>query len=152
MDTESQFPRMARFAAVGFSIGNYGYIGTGINFNNATSYFADFWEYDPSINTWTRKADFGGGAQGAAFGFSIGTKGYIGGGQTGSPTFWEWDQASNVWTQKTNFTLGSRTTGVGLAINGKGYMGTGSGQADMWEYDTTLNAWTQKANLPSNGR
>ena len=38
----------------------------------------DFWEYDPSTNTWTQKADFGGTARNWAVGFSIGNKGYIG--------------------------------------------------------------------------
>ena len=41
----------------------------------------DFWEYDPVLNTWTQKADFGGAARGDAVGFSIGDKGYIGHGR-----------------------------------------------------------------------
>jgi hypothetical protein len=43
------FPGTARNNAVGFSIGNKGYIGTGSN-------TADFWEYDPITNNWTSKA------------------------------------------------------------------------------------------------
>ena len=42
----------------------------------------DFWEYNPSTNTWTKKADFGGVGRVAAVGFSIGSKGYLGTGQT----------------------------------------------------------------------
>lgn len=64
-----------RRGAVGFSIGNKGYIGTGYS---GVSYKTDFWEYDPILDSWTQKADFGGGARYHATGFSIGNMGYIG--------------------------------------------------------------------------
>ena len=41
----------------------------------------DFWEYDPTTNTWTQKANFGGTPRDGAVGFSIGSKGYIGTGE-----------------------------------------------------------------------
>ena len=63
-------------------------MGTG-DIGAANEYFADFWEYDPSTNVWTQKADFGGGARSGAVGFSIGSKGYIGTG--GANDFWEYD-------------------------------------------------------------
>jgi hypothetical protein len=44
---------------VGFSIGNKGYLGTGLD-HDYPSYKKDFWEYDPVANAWTQKADFGG--------------------------------------------------------------------------------------------
>ena len=43
--------------AVAFSIGSKAYIGTG---QDDSSYYKDFWEYDPATDTWTQKADFGG--------------------------------------------------------------------------------------------
>jgi hypothetical protein len=52
-----------------------GYVGTGAGYNGAT---ADFWEYDPVTDTWTQKADFGGGIRRDAIGFSINGKGYLG--------------------------------------------------------------------------
>ena len=58
--------------AVGFSIGNKGYVGTG--YDNNINYHNDFWEYDPATDTWTQKANFGGGARYGAVGFSIGTR------------------------------------------------------------------------------
>jgi len=39
-----------------FSIGNKGYVGTGDGYGG---YVTTFWEYDPSIDVWTQKADFG---------------------------------------------------------------------------------------------
>jgi N-acetylneuraminic acid mutarotase len=94
--------------AVGFSIGNKGYVGTGTD--DGTTLYKDFWEWDQATNTWLKKDDFGGKARGGAAGFSIGNKGYIGIGGTGSTyldstfqDFWEWDQATNLWIIKTHF-------------------------------------------------
>ncbi len=56
---ETNFGGTARALAVGFSIGNYGYIGTG----NAGGNTKDFWQYNPADNTWTQKADYGGAAR-----------------------------------------------------------------------------------------
>jgi hypothetical protein len=47
---------VGRDGAVGFSIGNKGYIGTG---SNGTTYLNDFWEYDPETNVWIQKASVG---------------------------------------------------------------------------------------------
>ena len=67
----------------------------------------DFWEYDPATDTWTQKANFGGGARTGAVGFSIGTKGYVGTGIDANDLlrkdFWEYDPVTNKWTRKANF-------------------------------------------------
>src|SRR5436190_787996 len=98
--------------------------------------------------TWTKKADFGGGARSGAVGFSIGNKGYIGTG--GDKDFWEYDPASNTWMQKADFGGTARGGAVGFSIDGKGYIGTGSigvnsYKKDFWEYDPVTNVWSQKA-------
>src|SRR5713101_1775958 len=103
---KADFGGAARIAAVGFSIGSKGYIGTGEIFGSTLG-TKDFWEYDPATNTWTQKADFGGTERSYAVGFSIGSKGYIGTGLDQSVTirndFWEYDPATNSWTQKADF-------------------------------------------------
>ena len=71
---KADFGGTGRWGAVGFSIGNKGYIGTG--WDNGPH--QDFWEYNPSTDAWTQKANFGGTARYGAVGFSIGNKGYIG--------------------------------------------------------------------------
>jgi hypothetical protein len=79
--------------AAGFSIGNKGYIGTG----ETDIFYKDFWEFDPTANTWSQKSDFGGGTRNQAAGFSIGSKGYIGTGCVGSECFrdfWEYTPAT----------------------------------------------------------
>lgn len=85
-----------------------GYIGLGhINAVSNVSY-QDFWEYDPSTNTWTQIADFGGGLQRYhSIGFSANGKGYVGLGREEDGDYendlWEYDPLSNTWLQKTNF-------------------------------------------------
>src|SRR5687767_15072247 len=134
---------VARKDAVGFSIGNKGYIGTGYGCDSVCAFRADFWEWDQGTNVWTQKADLAGGPRAYAVGFSVGTKGYIatGSGIWAGPDLWEWDQATNMWTQKANFSGGNRENAVAFSIGTKGYIGTGmdpvsySFMQDFWEYD-----------------
>jgi subtilisin family serine protease/N-acetylneuraminic acid mutarotase len=158
---KADFGGTARSGAVGFSIGNKGYIGTGDlgTGNSGTTGAKDFWEYDPAVNTWTQRTDFGGTGRSNAVGFSIGGKGYIGTGydNTSSSTkdFWEYDSAANTWTKKADFGGGLRSGATGFSIGSNGYMGTGSyynnsnGSStyyqDFWEYtptDTTPDIFT----------
>jgi N-acetylneuraminic acid mutarotase len=149
---KADFGGTARSSAVGFSIANKGYIGTGFDVDSPRN---DFWEYDPDIDTWIQKADFGGTARYAAVGFSIGTKGYIG---TGSNydyknDFWEYDPATDTWTQRSNFGGTARFSAVGFFIDNKGYIGQGQIQDypqltnDFWEYDPVTDEWTQKTDF-----
>jgi hypothetical protein len=142
---KADFAGNERADAVGFSIGNKGYIGTGSG-QGSTAY-TDFWEWDQATNSWTRKADFAGAARQAAVGFSIGNKGYIGTGFNYSISgskkdFWEWDQATNVWTQKANIAGTARAWAVGFSVGNNSYIGTGSYNnnfgfplQDFWEYN-----------------
>src|SRR5215469_8080787 len=52
------FPGAPRSNAAGFSVGNYGYVGTGWD---TYTIYNDFYQYDPASNLWTRKADYPGG-------------------------------------------------------------------------------------------
>jgi hypothetical protein len=145
-----------RFGGVGFSIGTKGYIGTGIEIilGSITVYLdkKDFWEYDPSANTWTQKNNFGGTVRSRAVGFSIGSKGYIGTGYDANllKDFWEYDPSSDTWTQKTDFGGTPRQNATGFSIGTKGYIGTGSDgnmTKDFWEYDPSTDTWTQKTDF-----
>ncbi|CAN5439506.1 hypothetical protein BH10BAC1_BH10BAC1_06420 [soil metagenome] len=78
--------------AAGFSLFGKGYIGTGADSLSLAFPLSsrDFWEYDPSLNTWTQKADFGGTARSHAVAFSIGSIGYMGSGDN-TKDFWAYD-------------------------------------------------------------
>lgn len=132
---KADFLGSARFGAVGFSIGNKGYIGTG---HTGIDSSKDFWEWDQATNLWTKKADFGGRSRAYANGFVIGNKGYIGTGTNGTSLFndfWEWDQATNTWKELAHFSGNARANGVGFSIGNKGYIGIGSGIDDEWDYN-----------------
>ncbi|MBA4851448.1 hypothetical protein [Emticicia sp. BO119] len=160
MTTSDDWTRKAdlstgRQYAVGFSIGDKGYIGTGViqgsPINPTTS---EFWEFNPATNVWTQKANFGGGVRRNAVGFAIGNKGYVGTGDGGTAgdDFWEYNPVTNIWTQKASVGGGNRVSAVGFSIGNKGYIGAGTNKEDFWEYDSTANAWTQKANVSGGAR
>ncbi len=89
-EQKANFGGTSRYRAVGFAIGNKGYIGTG---DTGGSIMNDFWEYDTATNQWIKKANFGGTTRYDAVGFSIGTKGYIGTGNNDGSNkndFWEY--------------------------------------------------------------
>jgi N-acetylneuraminic acid mutarotase len=150
------FPGTARFGAVGFSIGNKGYIGTGFD---AVNYFRDdFYEYDTTNNQWTAIAAFTGGNRMEAVAFSIGNKGYVGTGGNYMTTidvfndFWQYDPDNNQWNQKAAFGGVARSLGVAFTVNGKGYIGLGGNfnnlaYGDFWQYDTTNNHWSSQGNF-----
>ncbi|MBI3137721.1 MAG: T9SS type A sorting domain-containing protein [Sphingobacteriales bacterium] len=151
-------PAAGRFGAIGFGIGNKGYIGLGMNTDDEL--YKDFWEFDPAGNVWTQKADFGGTARALATGFSIGNRGYAGTGLDAEgwrKDFWQYDPASNNWTRKKDFGGTARAFATGISINGKGYIGTGydlndSLMNDFWEYQPLTNNWIRKADFAGSER
>lgn len=151
----------ARYGAVGFSIGGYGYLGTGViggdpegSIYAATNYLDDFWQYDPASNSWTQKANVPGGKRGYAVAFVVGQKGYVGTGTDGTfykNDFWEYDPAGNQWTSKSALPASPRYGAFSFSMDGYGYIGTGYGSVngitnDFWQYNPTTNTWQQKAN------
>ncbi len=152
---KGDFEELERYDAVGFSIGDKGYIGTGTGPGPTPRY--DFWEYDPATDTWSQRADFPGAARSLAVGFSIGDKGYVGTGYNGGDRrdFWEYDPETDVWTQKADFGGVGRRSAVGFSMGNKGYIGTGlregfhglSQLKDFWEYDPATDTWTPIADF-----
>jgi len=151
---KADFPGVSRVRAVAFAIGNKAYLGTGAAYlgtglQDQTDGLKDFWEYDPSTNRWTRKADFPGEGRLNAVGFSIGNKGYIGTGQSAvfgsrQKDVWEYEPLSNSWKRIDDFPGGERTQMTYFSTGTKGYVAGGDGigslpgdLADFWEYDPT---------------
>jgi N-acetylneuraminic acid mutarotase len=145
-----------RTAAVGFSIGNYGYITTGVD---SASFRRNMYRYDPATDGWLQVTSLG-GATGNGLGrdmavcFVVSPNAYIGTGQGGQPylkDLWQYSSLGDFWTQKANFPGGNRRGGVAFTVNGKGYVCTGQDSVgfrnDTWEYNPTTNVWTQKANF-----
>ena len=108
---------------------------------------------------WTQVADFEGGNRSGATGFSIGIKGYVFGGSSGSQfhrDLWEYDAMSDDWTQKASLPADRRRNAVSFTIDGEAYVGTGycGGTlycADFWKWDQVTNTWSQIASYPGEG-
>jgi PKD repeat protein len=155
---KADFGGVVRHGPASFAVGGKGYMGMGTITYPIYTFVSDWWEYDPTLNTWTQKGNFPGTARYLPITFVIGTKGYMGTGWNQASyfnDFWEYDPALDAWTQKANFGGGARISAVGFAVNGKGYAGTGNNgtnKSDFWEYDPVSNTWTAKANFPSPAR
>ncbi|HNW90857.1 MAG TPA: kelch repeat-containing protein [Bacteroidales bacterium] len=145
-----------------FSINGKGYIGCGSSWVPGTyTNYADFWMYDPSLNTWTAKASFPGAARNGAVSFTIGDCGYMISGIDQSGIFlndtWEYNSITNTWTQKASVGSTGRANAVGFAIGRMGYFGLGRNSSnaklsDFWQYDQANNTWEQKGNFPGGAR
>lgn len=153
---KADFGGHGRWAAVGFSIGDKGYLGCGVS---TDIFYKDFWEYDPAINVWSQKADYSGNGSYHTCGFSIGNKGYIGTGENVGGTyykdFYEYDPVVNKWSRKADFAGGARMMATGVSIGNKGYIGAGYNSSyfkDFWEYDPSADKWTRKADFGGSPR
>lgn len=110
-----------------------------------------FFQYDQSLNSWSRKADFPGESRqyGKGVALAINGKGYYGGGWRNEedvtiPTadFWQYDPASDSWIKKKNipFIINKSL----FSIANKGYFKSLS-SGDFYEYDSGTDTWTEKA-------
>lgn len=152
-----------RSGGVTFTINGKGYLGLGIeNFNSFVTpwnFLTDLWEYDPSNDTWTKKADFPGMGRGFCGVFVANDKAYIVGGNTGKLTadatneLYEYDPATNKWTAKTSYPDAYiKNQPFAFGMNGKGYVSGGQlsgGRTDKtYEYDPATDKWTAKKAFP----
>ena len=152
--TKANFGGGLRSKMASFVIGNKAYVGTGANSTAFTSGSVDFWEYDPALNTWLQKANFGGSVRSEAISFTIGNKGYVGGGlSSGSATsdFWEYNPTTNSWTQKANLGGGNVRLASGFSLGSIGYLAGGDNLSlynQLYKYNPFTNVWTKLNDLP----
>ena len=153
---KANFGGPARHRCVAFAIGNKGYMGLG-HINAVTDIlFEDIWEYDPATNSWSQKANFGGGLRYHSFGFTIGNKGYVGTGRMPSGVYendcWEFDPVANTWLQRADMPGALRRGAVSFVIDNIGYVGSGQVQSgisnEFFAFNPVTNSWQQKATFP----
>jgi len=146
-----------RYFATGFSIGDYGFVGTG----NTTSGFADdFWKWNQKNNTWTSIANYAGAGRYGITSFSINGKGYACLGWFGSSNLsdlWEYDTATDTWTQKANFPGNPRYGAFVFVLGKKAYVGCGEPNGapyyqDVYMYNSSTDTWTAVASFPGGNR
>ena len=159
---KAAFPGVGRANATGFAIGSKIYVGLGTNYdaNRKADTYIDFYEYDPTTDKWAKKADFTGGGRDQPASFVIGTKGYLGTGNSDPFTaasvtndFYEYNPATDKWTSKASLTGVARCRSFGFAVNGKGYIGAGEDRNsdklnNCYEYDPATDKWVRKSDFP----
>ena len=159
MEQVNNFPVTSRAFAFSFVINNKGYVGGGMfNLpNESQQWLNDFWEYNETADTWSQKANFGGGQITHTATFAIDNDGYV---VTGANSVgyvdngWKYNSGSNTWSQISDLPGGARYGCIGFSANGKGYIGLGKNTTyynDLWQYEPQSDMWVQKAYLPDNG-
>lgn len=158
----SEFPGEARTEAVAFIANGKAYVGSGVNINDER--LADFYEFDPTTETWNpNPIDMTNGpsARQGAVAFSINDIGYVGTGygfigdddRCNLKDFYKFE--NGIWS-KVNFDNedGERTrNSTAFVINNKAYIVSGeNNMRQVWEYDpasitNTFNGWSRKNNL-----
>ena len=160
------FGGTARSNATSFVIGNYAYVGTGVDAQH--NRYNDLWRFDPSgTTTWNQEANSPMAPRSSAVGFEVGGKGYIGTGYDGYfglSDFWQYDPVANSWRQVAS--LGDVNNGrkvrydavaFGLDAAGFGYVGTGNDGVnfynDFWRFtppvaNSDSGSWKLISNLP----
>jgi hypothetical protein len=111
----------------------------------------DVWEYDPTNNLWTQKANYPGTNVDLSLAFSLNNIGYTGTGATPFSTneFFSYNPTNNTWIQLNNVSGGARQRGIGFSVNGKAYLGLGNiNSKEIWEYNDLNDTWTRKNDFP----
>lgn len=134
---KANYPHQSH-GAVGFTIGNKGYMGSGDSeVLGATTLF---YEFDPIANTWTPKANCPLSDDGHVS-FAINGIGYIGLGN--SSTLYAYNPTSNTWQLATSAMPGS-WWGASFVINNKAYY-IPSFSSTLYMFDPSTNSVTTKA-------
>ena len=134
------FPGDGRRDAVGFTIGNKIFIGTGNN--NSYIELNDWWEFNPANNQWIARASFLGTPRSQAVGFTVNGKGYLGtGGVEDVKDFWEYDPATNTWQGINEFAGAGRENSMSFVLGNRAFIVAGTSGInynDCWEFVPAL--------------
>lgn len=154
----------ARYYAVGFSVKDFGYIGTGTT-GSSGSYLSDFWKYNPATDSWT-PANSLKDKRRQAVAFVINDSAYVVTGTGTSETstrMYVYDATNDQWNEKSqiknatdfsyddDYTTIARYGAVAFVINNKGYVTTGS-SSTTWEYDPINDRWDEKTAFDASSR
>ena len=140
----SDFPGAGSNSSASFVIGDRGYICCGISSASGWAVHRELWMYEPGLDRWTRKADFGGVARGYAQGVTLEGKGYVGLGTATNTApmslpreLWCYDPAADTWTRQPELPASGRAMFTSFSVGDVGYFGLGgdmynNDQKDFW--------------------
>lgn len=140
-------------AAVGFALGEKGYVGSG---GDNGRILDNFWEYNPRNDLWSALPAIPGGPRRFSSSFMIADKPYLGLGVKDNETtitseFYSYDASSEIWTQLNNFPGDLpifRDTYAAFTANDQGYLIL---EKEIWVYEVDSDAWLQRGTYPGNG-
>lgn len=150
----------ARTSAIAFAIGGKGYIGLGTEDLFSHPSLKDLWEYDPSADSWTKKADLPDTGRKRSACFVVNNKAYVIGGSVNYSGFrsadvWEYDPATNQWTAKNDYPTGVEYAQA-FTIGNTGFVTGGYNDNTFfkttYQYDPVADSWTQKSDQCGDGR
>ncbi len=147
----NDFVEAERIGAVGFAIGEKGFIALGQSYGN---YRKDFWQYNPKTGKWTQLPDFAGRERAFATVFVIDSLAYIGSGQNLESyflgDFWSFNPKNNQFLSLAPLPS-PRKAAVSWALSSKGYVLGGYSEEffgfdnpKIWVYLPTSNQWISK--------
>ncbi len=156
----TNFP-YGRERAITFTANGNNYYGLGSVNNDYFGLRYDFWKFNADNNKWSKLADYPFEASSACFGFSIGSKGFVGLGwnevnvvYAGFKEVWEYDINSNLWVQKSDFPGDGRFYPASFVIDGEAFVGLGTGShsfKDFWKYNHINDSWQRLSDFPGTG-
>lgn len=150
---KADVPNSGRYSAIGFSINDYGFFGTG---TNSDSCFADFWKYNPQTDIWTEVAPFP-RKQFESVEFIIGGDGFVGLGidldLNYFNEFWKYHFASDEWIAIASLPTDGRKHSKAEACGTKALVVGGQTESkfvsECWQYNSVENSWGKISSLPS---
>jgi N-acetylneuraminic acid mutarotase len=141
---KSNFGGVGRHRAVGGSVNNRGYLGLGhVNGTGVDISYKDWWEYDPSSDSWTQRADFPVPNHGA-IAFSAIECIFVGGGSALNGEFYKYNPLTNSWSPTAACPISPGDIQA-FSVNDKGYVISGN---SLVEYNAMNNSWQTKSNVP----
>jgi N-acetylneuraminic acid mutarotase len=150
----ADFPGKARVRPVGVCLNGRGYVGMG---SDGSIYpletLTDWWAYDPTTNTWERRADFPGSAPNDLAYAVIHDCVYVTMGFSGATRLretWKYDPVSNAWTRLAECPT-TYSAPAFFALGDALYVGTGFQSRNVrifYRYDTRTDVWSQVAAAP----
>lgn len=159
--TLAPFPAEERSGAIGIGIGDYGYIGLGTTHEKQIGEneyqlkeLKDLWRFDPSVNTWTRLADFPGNFQWMPYEyFTANGKFYLY--NTVLEQFWVYDPEPNMWFKlKATEPIQRGAHFTPFSINNKVYLIEAKGDYGrtklIWEFNPLNNVFELIDSIPEN--
>jgi len=123
----TDFPDGVRIKAQGTTILDNGFLFGGTDNN-------DIWEYNHSLDTWSKRLDMTAPSRDGSIIFTIGSDSYYGlgsGGGTYYTDLWKFDFHAYLLTEQREFPGTGRKDAIGFSIGNKGYMLMGGNNSDL---------------------